>query len=628
MAEEVANTPVEVFSNLPEFQQPKLSPSGTRLAFLQNFYGKDEVTLLKTFDMSEGKLYGLLASDNQKVKINWFRWANDERLVVSVRYESKQDHLRYYETRLYSLNFDEQATKPLNLIDWRRLQDPTRDAFHTPQFQDNVISWLPDDPDHILLAVDIDAPLLPTVYKVNINNAKMSRLIRGKLNIRDWIADQQGNVRIGVSLDYESGESRVLLREEDEWRTLFAFNAMKDKPITPLGFAADSNILYYKAYKGNYRTLYKLNLADNTHTEVLHDEGADVDGGLIYSSKTRDAIGIYHSRAENGEYHWQDTRQKFQKALSKALPDVSTTLISFSEDEQTYILFAESDTNPGQYFLGDRKTGALKGLFTLYSELDMASLPKHKRLRYQARDGVEIEGYLTLPTTGEAPFPTIIHPHGGPGARDYGGFDYWTAYFSNRGYAVFRPNFRGSSGYGYEFSQAQMKGWGLEMQDDITDAANWMIDEGYANPEKMCIVGASYGGYAAMMATVKTPDLFTCAVSFAGVSELDMLLYRSRGFANEEFVENQIGDDDDDLDARSPITFVEKIKTPILLIHGDEDRSVHVEQSRRMANELEDYNKTFKYVELESGDHYLSIQKNRHKAFAEMDAFLSQYLTL
>ena len=164
------------------------------------------------------------------------------------------------------------------------------------------------------------------------------------------------------------------------------------------------------------------------------------------------------------------------------------------------------------------------------------------------------------------------------------------------------------------------------MQDDITDAANWMVEQGYATKDNMCIVGASYGGYAALMAAVKTPELFQCAVSFAGVSSLKHIVIHARRFVNSDLVKDQIGDDFDDLESRSPYYNAEGIKTPILLVHGEEDRIVRPLQSRYMADELEDLDKTFKYVELESGDHYLSIQGNRHRFFAEMDAFLDKYL--
>jgi dipeptidyl aminopeptidase/acylaminoacyl peptidase len=229
---------------------------------------------------------------------------------------------------------------------------------------------------------------------------------------------------------------------------------------------------------------------------------------------------------------------------------------------------------------------------------------------------------MTLPKGVDKPIATILHPHGGPGAREMDGFDYWTSFFSNQGYAVFRPNFRGSSGYGYKFAQSQMKGWGLTMQDDLTDATHWLIDEKIADPKRICIVGASYGGYAAAMAAVKTPDLFKCAISFAGVSDLKKLVNNSRRYTNSKFVKNQIGSDSDDLEARSPYFQAAKIKTPLLLLHGEDDRVVDVEQSRRFAEELEDLAKPVTYIEYANGDHYLSIQRNRHQVFEVMGEFL------
>ncbi len=253
-------------------------------------------------------------------------------------------------------------------------------------------------------------------------------------------------------------------------------------------------------------------------------------------------------------------------------------------------------------------------------------MSEHKRISYKARDGIEITGYLTLPKTGEAPYPTIIHPHGGPGARDVDGFDYWTSFFAHRGYAVLRPNFRGSTGYGYEFSQSQMGGWGMAMQDDLEDGLNWLVEDGIANNDKVCIVGASYGGYAARMGIAKTPDLYKCAVSFSGVSSLKQLVSDSRKYVNSKWVKNQIGSDSDDLKMRSPYYQVENIKTPILVIHGEDDRVVDVKQSRMFADELEDEDKSFEYIELENGDHYLSIQRNRHAAFEAIDEFLKKHL--
>ncbi|MCU7553564.1 S9 family peptidase [Alteromonas sp. ASW11-19] len=622
----VTPMPVEAFSALPESEKPRLSPSGERIAFVQNVNEPEEISVLATYDLKAQKMFYLLSSDNEKIKINWFKWANDERLVISARYESKRGVTRFYETRMFSMRYDDQGKDPVNLINWRRLSRRSTNNYHVPQFQDSVIDWLPDDPNHVLVAIDVEVPNLPSVYKVNLEDASAERVELGKRQIREWITDRQGNVRVGVSLDHEDGEQKVLLRDGEEWRTLFAFNAMQERGAVVLGFALDPNILYYKAYKGDYLALYALNIKTNEITELLSEEFHDVSGGLIYSKATNDAIGVYHAHAPNGRHYWDDRHVGLQKQIDVALPEFDNHLISFSRDENIYLLYSDSDTQPGLYLLGNRKKGELNVLFQQYSQIDPTRLNEHSKVAMKMRDGVLVDGYLTLPNTGKAPYPTIIHPHGGPGARDYDGFDYWTAFFINKGYAVIRPNFRGSQGYGASFAEAQMKAWGLQMQDDITDVTQWMIAQGYADPDRLCIVGASYGGYAALMATVKTPDLYKCAISFAGVANLKDVVVRSRNFTNNEFVKNQFGDDYSDLASRSPVTYVEKIKTPILLLHGNEDRVVDVNQSRDMAEELEDENKPVKYVELEAGDHNLSIQRNRHAVFKEMDSFLSKHL--
>ncbi len=240
---------------------------------------------------------------------------------------------------------------------------------------------------------------------------------------------------------------------------------------------------------------------------------------------------------------------------------------------------------------------------------------------------VTIEGYLTVPEgSKDKPLPTIIFPHGGPGVRDYAGFDYWTAALVNESYAVLRPNFRGSSGYGYDFANAANKGWGLEMQDDITDGTKWLIENGVADPDRVCIVGASYGGYATAMALVKEPDLYRCGVSFAGVMDLKRLVQHYRNFVNSRLVKNQIGDDCDDLKERSPYYRVEEIKAPLLLVHGEDDRVVDVVQSPEMFDEMKDEDKQVEYIELVNSTHYLTIQRNRSALFDAMTKFLRDHL--
>lgn len=238
---------------------------------------------------------------------------------------------------------------------------------------------------------------------------------------------------------------------------------------------------------------------------------------------------------------------------------------------------------------------------------------------------------MTRPAQARQHAPLILLPHGGPASRNVLNFDYWTQFLASRGWAVLQVNFRGSSGYGKEFLQAGFQRWGLEMQDDLTDAAQYAIEQGIADPERICIVGGSYGGYAALMGVVKTQDLYRCAVSFAGVSDLRSLLKDKRQFLGYELgSERQLGawwSDRDRLKATSPVNHADKIRTPLLIVHGAEDRTVPVEQSRAMVEALRDAGFTrLRYVELPDGDHYLSRQDDRVTFFREMERFLATHL--
>lgn len=621
--------PTEYFSRLPAFDYVKLSPSGNKLAFIQNTNLQGGTTILLTYDFATRSQRIVVSSDNVKVKINWFEWANDDILLVSGRYETKRNGGRFYRTSLLKVDLTQKQLELKRVMRKRKQGMGLVKNNHVSQFQDDVIDFLPNDPKHILVQIDYDKFATPSVYKVNVYTAQITRIEKAKLNVRHWITDQQNVVRVGYARDYDISTVKYYYRTtaDDTFDVLFEYDLYEDKSFSVMGFGLDPNIMYYKKYNGDYKAVYKMDLTTRESTLVLANDGYDVDGSLIYSSKTNDVIGVSNPHSKFGRYYFNDSSYALVRGLKQAFNDKKVRVVSTNQDENRYIALVQSDNSAPQIYFGDIKQKRTEKLFSQYPELDNANLPHHKKVTYEARDGTEIEAYLTLPTFGEAPYPTVVHPHGGPGTRDYSGFDPWIAYMTSRGYAVIRPNFRGSRGYGYDFAQAQMQRWGLEMQDDLADAAHWMIEEKIADASKLCIFGASYGGYAAKMATVKTPDLFTCAVSFAGISDLYRLFLDKRKFLGGELrAKNQLGDNRKDLRKRSPISHVEKIKTPLLVMHGDQDIAVRVEQSREFVDELEDEDKVHKYVEFEDGDHYLSIQKNRTAFFEELDIFFTTYL--
>jgi dipeptidyl aminopeptidase/acylaminoacyl peptidase len=618
--------PSEFFSRLPQFENVDLSPDGKNLAFMQNLL-TPEVAVLRVINLETSETVNVLKTDNEKLKIRWFEWANDRSILISTQFAGQRGVTDTVETRMLVIDIDEVDKGGRPVLNKRKAVNAQ--GFPS-QFQDTVVDFLPDDPENILVAIDSDTTLEPSVFKVNIYNKKQKRLEKGKRKIRSWFTDRQHNLRLGYAIDYNNGEVAYYERKNKKanWRALFKYNSIEnpEQEIRFSGFDLDPNILYYKKYHEDKLALFKLDLEKDEHSLVFADPDYDVDGSLIYSKKTNGVIGIRHSNTDTGRIYWDESHDAMQKALSKALPDTHNFVTSFSKNENVYVLYTENDNIPGVYYLGYRRENQLFPLLVNYPELEEIKLVEHKFVSYKARDGLEIEGYISRPVGTEGPIPTVVFPHGGPGARDYAGFDYWTAFLADREYAVFRPNFRGSQGFGFSFAQSQIQSWGLQMQDDITDGVKWLVAEKFADPDNICILGASYGGYAALMATVKTPELFKCAVSFAGVSDLHKLVNDSRRYANSEFVENQIGSKRKDLKSRSPIEGVDKISTPILLVHGEDDRVVDAVQSRKMVKELEKSDKAYRYVELEKGDHHLSLQKNRHAFFKEVDAFLGKYL--
>lgn len=612
--------PVEAFSRLPNISSPTISPDGSKIAYIQNRENPD-LTSLMYVDLSSGVLKTLLQTDNVTNKIKWLRWGNNETLLLAAKFTRHLNSEKVDYTQLLAVDLGAEEPVQRSLINDKTVFNMR----HRSQHEDKVIDFLPDDPEHILIALDAKNANLPSVFKLNINTSKASKVENRKLRIRHWMTDQQGQVRLGHSVNYKTGIVEIFVREDNDqkWLTLFKYNGLDDPAINALGFDKNPNILYYSRYENDKKALFKVDLSTDVHKLVFSDKDYDVDGSLIYSKKTRKVIGIHHIR---GNIYWDESRKSLQERLDAARPKTENYLVDFSDDEYVYIFYTENDYTPGAYFLANRKTGKVNRLMAQYPELIEANLPEHQLVEYATADGTKIEGFLTRPKGKKGPVATILFPHGGPGARESDGFDYWTSFFVNRGYAVFRPNFRGSSGYGYQFAQSQMKGWGLIMQDDLTDAAKWLVSEQIADPQKMCIVGASYGGYAAAMAAVKTPDLFKCAISFAGVNDLRSIVFKSRFYTNKKFVENQIGKDIDDLEARSPFYQAKSITIPVLLLHGDNDSVVSVRQSRDFFDKLDDLDKSVEYIEFENGDHHLSIQSNRHAAFNAMNNFLKQHL--
>ena len=609
--------PIAAFGKLPGTQQVKLSPDGNKVAFISNIAGN---TMIGVTDLAKSTTKYLVRTDNQKFKIGWYLWANNDLLLVSADYPVQKRSVKYTEARLIKVKVD--GTEGFDSVFKLRKGD------RSPQFQNNIIDMLPDDPNHILMGLDLNIANKPDVYKINLtNNRKRQRIYKGKSYIYNWMTDRQHNLRLGFGRD----ETRIFYRlfdtKKEEWRNIWEYEIFDAPDISPLGFGLNPNELYIRAdYEGRY-AIFKVDVskADLPRELIFHDPLYDVEGSLIYSKKTNDVIGVYHGEADNAKVFFDPDYGAFQKALNKALPDAYNNVSSFSADERKYILYTSSGQSPGAYYFGDRDINDLTFVLEQYPLLYQQKLSGKNKISYKARDGVSIEGYITLPHSNvRNTRAAIVLPHGGPMARNYAGFDWFTEFFASRGYTVIEPNFRGSSGYGFKFEMEAVQKWGGAMQDDLADAAQWMLKKYDIDKNKVCILGGSYGGYAALMAAVKQQDVFKCAASFAGVSDLELIVSKARRFTNNEVVKKQFGTDSDVLEQNSPVNFAKDINIPVLLIHGDKDRVVDVRHSRDMYEELKDYKKEVEYIELENGNHYMEIEAHRMKVLTSLEAFLQK----
>ncbi len=629
--------PIEYFSRLPDVSDVSLSPNGKKMASLVrvDIPGQKGISAQVT-DLETGKSRPVLFSDNTSYVIYRLHWKDDKTLLAHGFAALDQDSwgnrqpakYKIRATRLLFINAETgEVTKPFNTMFLSQYRIP-------PVGLDSVIDPLYDDPDHVLMGVwgiKVNQASSPGgIYKVDIHTG-VAKPVKDQPNFfSPEYTDRQHRLRAGYHRDDKTFTVKFLDIESDKWRDLTSFEGiLSEDDLDILGFSDDPNELFVRAYHNDRYAAFKINLKDPELKKVLvhADEHYDVTGSLIYSNKLKKVIGV--SGGEEADTMFFDEKFNAIKAkLNKSIPGARNYMYAFSDDLSKFLVYSTGPTESGTYYLGQTSPLKVEAVAYRYKNLPPPVLNKVQKIRYKARDGLEIEAYLTLPNgRPEKKLSTLMFPHGGPIARDSEAFDYWAQFFASKGYAVLQMNFRGSAGQGYSHMKAGLQKWGKEMQDDIEDGARHLIDKGITDPDKVAIVGASYGGYAALMGAVRTPDFYKCAISVAGVSDVYELVLDRRAFwLNYNVVDEQIGRDRKHLEEISPINHVDKIKVPILLIHGESDRQVEPFHSEEMYKKLQKAGKPVEYLTLPDEDHYLSREENRIDTFKAMDKFLDKCL--
>ena len=615
--------PIKAFAQLPAIMDMELSPDGSHIAYMVPHKGRKAIVIR---NIESGKLSGIPAPD--KADINWFKWVNNKKIAVSIGYTAQRYGTTTLETRLYA--FDLPSGNLKNIIKPRKRKGSvstlTKEDFDV-QIQDRVIDWLPDDPDHILVSIDGDWDGASEIRMVDVNDGDFTELTDGMKGIQSYQTDQQHELRL--SWGYWKSDFKQLYRspETGKWMQIEEGQLAKLN-LDPIAFDKDPAIAYAKGLNEAGRfAVYKVNIpADKVVEEVYSDEDVDTDH-IVFDPLSGRPIGVRNYREKSGYMYFDKYFAALQKVVDKALPNTVNRVISRVKGQKKFLIFSSSDVEPGVYYLLDFSKGSLDFLAETMPGITPEQMSPMQYVRYIARDGQVIHGYLTVPRGREVRnLPLIVMPHGGPEAQTVRSFAYRTQFLASRGYAVFQPNFRGSTGYGPAFQEAGEKQWGGLMQDDVTDGVKWLIDQGMADPDRICIAGASYGGYAAAMGAVKTPDLYQCAVSINGVLNLPMLKAKDKRYTGGRAWIKTMGLEGADDDDVSPYHRAKDIKAPMLIIHAKDDFRVPLRHAEMMVDELKDEGKDVTFVQLEDGDHMLDTEAARYATLKAMEAFFAKHL--
>jgi dipeptidyl aminopeptidase/acylaminoacyl peptidase len=430
------------------------------------------------------------------------------------------------------------------------------------------------------------------------------------------MTDGRGNVRLMRSAGTTaagrllSGEFRYHYRSNGskDWEPLGKYDANEETGIRPLAIDSDSNSLYLLKKLNGREALYRQRLdLGGAETLVASDKSVDIDDVVRVGHGQR-VIGYSYATEQRHAVYFDPEFKKLSDSLGKALPN--QPLVDFtgsSADGSKLLIFAGGDTLPGSYYLYDRRSRSLNELALVRPELEGKPLASVRAVAYPAADGAQVPAYLTLPPGKEAKgLPAIVLPHGGPSARDEWGFDWLAQFLAARGYAVIQPNYRGSAGYGEDWlSENGFRNWRTAIS-DINSAARYLTAQGIADPKKMAIVGWSYGGYAALQSVAVDPDLYRASVAIAPVTDLSLMKQDSKNFTNSKMVAQFVGSGDH-ISAGSPLRNAEKIKVPVLLVHGDLDANVSITHSDKMAAALENA----EMIRFKGLDHFLDDSNAR-----------------
>jgi dipeptidyl aminopeptidase/acylaminoacyl peptidase len=563
-----------------QYEDVKISPDGQYLAATAVVKGQTVLALIRLSDMK-----GKLIRPREENDVTDFWWASSTRVLYSVGIRIGGYDAPLATGELFAVSADGNGADTLygfrraGMSTGSHIQHATAE-YGTAQF----IATIPNDPNHVLVAIsswsgDGNELSLPTAYRMDVRNGNKNRLIVAPLRGAQFVADHQGRIRFAVGWDND-GNTKVYLHplDGDGWQLLP--EESKNRSI-PIGFDRDDTAVYFTCPAPGAFGICRWDPANRSQTVVWSDPTVEPDSllqGLADDSIL--GVGFMDGRTGTALFDSQSTDAQVLLSLMKQFPGESVRFVSGTRDGSQSVVLVEADVDPGTFLLYDAKTRKLTPLLARMSWIKPERMAFKQPFDFDARDGMKLHGYLSFPPGQENAkhLPMVVLVHGGPfGIRDRWEYDTSVQPLAIRGYVVLQVNYRGSGGYGYDYEHAGWRQWGGRMQDDVTDATRWAVAHGIADPQRICIYGASYGGYAALEGAVKEPDLYKCAIGYVGVYDLPLMYHRGdipQSSYGEEYLKRQLGDDMTVLARHSPINQLDTLKAHVMLVVGGKDERV------------------------------------------------------
>lgn len=604
--------PLEDFFRNSERTGYQLSPDGKHLSYLAPYKDRLNVFVRSLDDGADDDVR--ITSETER-SVAGYMWADNERLLFMKDSAGDENY------QLYGVRLDGSDMRAYT-------------AF--PGVRTSLIDDLEEQPDYVMIGMNKRNPEVFDPYRLNIHTGELTQLAENPGNYQGWMTDHEGRLRV-VTAIVDGVNTQILYRdtEDEDFRPVLTTN-FRDV-VSFMEFTPDNKEVYAATNLNRDKTvLVRMNPATCEELELLYENDKYDIASISYSRKRKKLLGVYCTGHKEPIRHYFDEEEKQMRERLKAhFPKSRFGIADTDKAERYSLVYVGGDRTRGAYWLYDADNDTVKHIADLAPWIRVEEMNEMHAVTYTTRDGLNIEAYLTLPdglSLEEAKnLPVVVNPHGGPWARDCWGYSSEVQFLSNRGFAVFQMNFRGSTGYGRKFLESSYKQWGLKMQDDITDGVNWLIEKGIADAKRVAIYGGSYGGYATLAGLTFTPKLYACGIDYVGVSNLFTFMNTIPPYWRPvlEMMYEQVGDpekDKEQLAATSPALHADQICVPLFIAQGANDPRVNKAESDQMVEALKKRGVEVEYMVKENEGHGFQNQENRFDFYRAMEKFLQAHL--